>query len=738
MKHFFVKSLVKDFRLYFLLCLMLFTGTAQVFADTVSYQFTSSQWNAVTKGASSDWVSIKRGDLSFSPRLVLVTKDVSGACGNSPISFDNISSVTVHYATNTGKGKGTISVYCVESSSSESQSGKQVGDCFEVNAPTTDNSATFKTSSCVSGHVQIYVTCNENSIYIKSVDIEYASTSPVLRSNVSALDFGSIESGMSKVQSFKLSGSNLTSDAMLSVDGDAFSVNPSSISANNGEISGTDVMVTYSPKTVGTHHATLTISSSAVSKVISLSGTAIAPLEHHTVTWMVNGNPYKEGDPSLDVVKGQKVTTLPSAPQAIEGKEFVGWSNSSIPDITDEAPLVLFTDASSAPEVNSDVVYYAVFAKKTGNAVTYEKLDNEKFSTTAKYVIGAEYNGQLYCFYKYTKVDEKEKWGLMSKDSIPIVFELSGKPDQLEVKDDKGNYLAAVEAGFKMSSEPATVKLYSNGAIHYVEPSISLKLKFNPDTRYGLRWYNSDSFEKAYFYEICGGVTYSDYCTTVVGEPLMGTVGFKAIDNGTRYATFSSTRDVVFVGDVEVAGLKVENSIMTLLSVASASYVVTDLSAGGNGEIVGRYVPANTGVLLKSNSENASYYFPKNSHEVGLLGNMLKPAPVGGGVFQKEPGYSYYKLAYNNYSTKQGLGFYWGADEGGVFKVKEGLAYLAVPNTDAQHAKGFCFDGVTDGIDGVELDCNKPHDIYNLMGQRVVRTAPGLYVVNGKKVLIKK
>ena len=111
---------------------------------------------------------------------------------------------------------------------------------------------------------------------------------------------------------------------------------------------------------------------------------------------------------------------------------------------------------------------------------------------------------------------------------------------------------------------------------------------------------------------------------------------------------------------------------------------------------------------------------------------------LGGGEFEPETGYKYYKLAYNNYSTKQGLGFYWGAEEGGAFKVKDGLAYLAVPSADAHNAKGFRFDGVTNGIDGVEVDRNKPHDLYNLIGQRVVgKAAPGIYVVNGKKVIIR-
>lgn len=607
---------------------MLLTGVVQAFADTVSYQFTGRNWTATNDGDTANWHCIQPGAY-YGTANVKVERD-GMACGNSPVLFDNISSVTVHYSTNKNSGKGVISVYCVDSASSNAKLGKQVGNDFEVPVA-HDKMVKFTTDNAVSGYVQILVSCTENSIYIKSVDIEYSSNSPVLRNSVSTLDFGSVESGKSKGLCFQLSGRNLRSDAVLSVDGEGFSVQPARVSPNEGEISETDVKVTYSPTSVGNHQAKLTISSDgATAKVISLTGTAIAPTVYHTVTWLVNGITYNDGNPSSNVAEGKKVMTLPSAPQAIEGKEFVGWTDSSIAGSKNEMPSVLFVDTASAPVVNADVVYYAVFAKKTGNEVTYTKLNSDKFNSKADYVIGAEYNGQLYCFYKYTKVDENEKWGLMSKDSIPIVFHLSGKPEKLVVKDEKGNYLAPVEKGFKMSSNEIAIELDSDGAIHYVKTQPSLKLKFNLDSGFGLRWYNLSTNENAYFYEISGGVTYSGYCTSV---PLFGTVSFKAIDSdSTRYATFSSTRDVVFVGDdVEVAGLAVKNDIISPIPVTSASYAVTDASVGKNGEVNGCYVPANTGVLLKSKSDTASYYYAKSSYDLILSGNMLKPAPVGGG-----------------------------------------------------------------------------------------------------------
>ena len=715
---------------------MLLTGVVQVFADTVNYQFTSHQWKAVTNGVSSNWFSIKDGD-SFASYQVPVTKDCSGACANSPESFDNISSITVHYSTNTKSGKGTIRVYCVDSADSKAQNGKQVSNGFLINMPGKEQAAKFTCAPSVSGYVQIFVDCTENSIYIKSVDIEYSSNSPVLRNNVSAIDFGSVESGKSKGLSFQLSGRNLRSDAVLSVEGEEFSVQPARVSPIEGEISETDVKVTYSPTSVGNHQAKLTISSDgATAKVLSLTGTAIAPTVYHTVTWLVNGKTYNDGNPSSKVAGGKKVTTLPSAPQAIEGKEFVGWTDSNISGSKNEKPSVLFMDTASAPVVNADVKYYAVFAKKTGNEVTYTKLNSNKFNSKADYVIGAEYNGKIYYFYKRV---ENPTWGKMSEDVAqcpPIEFTLSGTKTALKAQAKNGYYLMSTYDNFQMSQKEFPISISDKGLLHNNEEhSPNVTLRFSPNG--GLRWYKygNGNFPEAYFYEISGGVTYSGYCTSVPR-----TVSFKAIDSdGTRYATFSSTRNVVFVGDdVEVAGLAVKNDIISPIPVTPARYAVTDASVGENGEVKGCYVPANTGVLLKSKSATASYYYAKSSYDPILSGNMLKPAPVGGGKFEPETGYKYYKLAYNNYSTKQGLGFYWGAEEGGAFKVKDGLAYLAVPSADAHNAKGFRFDGVTDGIDGVEVDRNKPHDLYNLIGQRVVgKAAPGLYVVNGKKMIIR-
>ena len=86
------------------------------------------------------------------------------------------------------------------------------------------------------------------------------------------------------------------------------------------------------------------------------------------------------------------------------------------------------------------------------------------------------------------------------------------------------------------------------------------------------------------------------------------------------------------------------------------------------------------------------------------------------------------------------MGFYFGADNGAAFTYKKGhQAYLAVPNpTGSTPVQSFSFDG-TNGINDIVTTAESNNEVYTLSGMRVNSNQPtkGLYIVNGKKMVIK-
>ena len=483
-------------------------------------------------------------------------------------------------------------------------------------------------------------------------------------------------------------------------------------------------------------------------KSISVKFSFESNANSYSVAWNVNGKAYTEGTPTTKVFEGKKVTTLPTTPENINGKVFVGWTSSEIAAEQNDAPSVLFTDAADAPKVTGDVTYYAVFAKRAGDGkVTYTKLTSNQFKTNATYVIGAESKktGSIDYFYKYEDVNT-DCWGKMTSDlsvNSPIVFVLSGTADKLMAKDNNGNYLKCVSKNFQMSSTEASIKLNTDGTLLDVTGE-SYWLRYNSDGDYGLRWYAKDKTigNLAYFYEVSGGYTYSGYCTTVgaAAKPTYtpATVNFVAYA-GAYYATFSNAKVVFMPKNVTVQTVTVESNKITFTTNVEGVFgdPATVNIEGTN--VAGYYIPANTGVLLESNDKTVTYYTVDNIGNTGYVDgfNMLQPAPTNGGLFTAEPGKVYYKLAYNDYKAQTGLGFYWGADNGGKFFVKAGTSYLAVPASESP-AKGFTLNGEATGIDGVNANVENAKAIYNLNGQRVASMAkPGLYIVNGKKVVRK-
>ena len=164
-------------------------------------------------------------------------------------------------------------------------------------------------------------------------------------------------------------------------------------------------------------------------------------------------------------------------------------------------------------------------------------------------------------------------------------------------------------------------------------------------------------------------------------------------------------------------------------------YGVKEENEGGNDKLVLTKltgdIPAETGFIVKYkggvNETTGCVYMkiadsapalPGRNELTGTLETVAKP--TSGTVYTLQ----------NKNNT---LGFYKYTGE----NVKGGKAYYLLADDEAA-SMGFVFDfeGQTTGVESIEVNADN-QVIYDLSGRRVAKAGKGLYIINGKKVLVK-
>lgn len=189
---------------------------------------------------------------------------------------------------------------------------------------------------------------------------------------------------------------------------------------------------------------------------------------------------------------------------------------------------------------------------------------------------------------------------------------------------------------------------------------------------------------------------------------------------GMYYGTYSSGKAFIVPADLVVSEIKVDNGKLQL-----SDYTTGDV------------VPANTGVLIASDAAG-SFTMEIATGGTSKLGanNMLKPSGDAGitAANMNEDNTKFYRLTMHD---GQYLGFWWGAENGAAFALAANKAYLAVPTTNSVR-EGLWIDDDATGVRQIENgELTNENSFFNLAGQRVAQPTKGLYIVNGKKVVIK-
>lgn len=190
---------------------------------------------------------------------------------------------------------------------------------------------------------------------------------------------------------------------------------------------------------------------------------------------------------------------------------------------------------------------------------------------------------------------------------------------------------------------------------------------------------------------------FREYTTLSVGE--------------TSYATYCPTRPLYFEGNENVKAYIAKAKSETMVKLVQ---VIGTVSAGTGLVLIGN--TANAEALIQIVEEGDTY--PENLL-VGVTGEDFTAHSA-----------NQYVLVMKDDGVKFADTFAYPAI------VPVGKAYLQAPEGSSR-LLSFSFEGETTAIESVQALTTQRSEIYNLSGQRVKNLKKGLYIVNGKKVIIK-
>ena len=206
---------------------------------------------------------------------------------------------------------------------------------------------------------------------------------------------------------------------------------------------------------------------------------------------------------------------------------------------------------------------------------------------------------------------------------------------------------------------------------------------------------------------------------------------------GTYWATFSDATNVTFFPSTHDTGhtttvytVYVTNGVMTLSALTPQDVTIR------NETVNGCFIPANTGVLIKSTSASTPYYTVANVPVSALSDNLLYPG-TGSTIDSPTPTSNYYflLLGYTDFNVKSTLGFYLQNQAGDVFTSRLGGAYLAVPKATATAAAGYRILNEEDNATRIEsFHANEFIQKYFENGQLMIRRDEHIYDILGRRI----
>ena len=522
----------------------------------------------------------------------------------------------------------------------------------------------------------------------------YTTINTNINNSVTAF-FKKVEESSSPLASIGLSGEYPTEFT----EGDEFSSEGLVVTATYEDSSSKTVTPTsitgYNMSTLDEYQTvTVSYTESEVTKT-AIYTIIVNSLPTHTATFSVNGETTSE-----DFKEGADIE-FPSTPADKGGKKFAGWSTTTIAGTTDDEP----TFVTSAKMGTSDVTYYAVFA--SGSKVsTPQSLEITRSTEGVPSAYGTA-NAFDECEILGFTFQIQQMYGTGTGDGAKLQWRAAGN----------GN-----GTGTMYNSDPITKIQSVVLTYHSTDTGKNFTLSIgdsdNPTSGTSITPTNSGN---VYTYD-CSAYNYDYFVlTNGANAGYLTKLTINYLEESGSFSAYCTTVTATTPA-VTSAGWATYIAEYNMQFEEGDAFAVTSVDTKVNLESV---TQVNVGEPLLLKGEGAKTARVLNAAP-GDISNLLA---ISDGTNGGNGDYVLYKDATNP------VGFYkW---NGGLLDANK--VYLPADNVPSTAREFLLFDdGETTAISEVSgKSADVRGEYYNLNGQRIAQPTKGLYIVNGKKVIIK-
>ena len=756
-----------------LLCALI-VGSSSVWAEEIKYNFTSKQWTAIIDGTSTsaDWTSGKDG-AGFSNNGVQVTTSVTGANATSPISYNNISKIVVTYNTNKSKGAGTFEVKIGTNEAVSKDWAYSTGDGTSANYTLQYDYATPQ-----SGSVKITANTTTNSIYVSSIAITYTpSSTPTCATPTFSPAAGTYTSAQNVTISTETDGATIYyttdgTDPTASSTEYTGAINVSTtttikaIAVKDGNNNSAVATATYTilehagtqadPYTVADARAAIDanvgVTGVYVTGIVCVGG---SNLSSGAMNYWISDDG-TETD-KFEVYKGKNLnnTNFSAVTDVIVGDQVVVYGNIKKYNTTYE-----FDQGNYLVSIVS--IHPSVALDKTAINATYEGADGtinvvyNNITTVVAEVVFCDENGDD-ATYDWILAD------LNASNNVEYIIDANtgaARTAYFMVKalDDNSKEVFSDIVTITQTACPyATLPFAFNGGKNNIASTAGLSqsgLGTDYKTAPYLKFDNTGDYVILQIGEVPGslsfdiqGNSFADGTFTVQtsadGETYTDLKAYTELSGTKTTETFALASTVRYIKWIYTEKADLTNVIPVTVSAAGLATFANDYAldftnvenleayiAKENGSTIELHkvnkVPANTGVLLRAKNDATDFNVPVTTAAADDVTDNIFVRGTGAVVESGTGPYNYVLGKHDGV-----VGFY----KAGGMVVATNKAYLQT--TVAKARINIDFDDVTalTLVNSEKRTVNS--DVFDLQGRKVANPTKGLYIVNGKKVVVK-